>query len=222
MSYEVKPFILSLKNETISAELYEPATTKAIYVFAHGAGTNMHHKFMKDLAVELASLQIATLRYNFLYTEQMKKRPDVPAVAHQAVAAAIAKAHALFPTLPLIAGGKSFGGRMTSQYISANPLPCVSGLAFVGFPLHPAGKPGVDRAEHLAAIKIPMLFLQGTNDALATWNLISEVCATLPQATLAAFEGADHSFKAGKKNLIPELAMKIQEWIERYAGINAA
>ncbi len=222
MSYEVKPFILSLKNETISAELYEPATTKAIYVFAHGAGTNMHHKFMKDLAVELASLQIATLRYNFLYTEQMKKRPDVPAVAHQAVAAAIAKAHALFPTLPLIAGGKSFGGRMTSQYISANPLPYVNGLAFVGFPLHPAGKPGVDRAEHLAAIKIPMLFLQGTNDALATWNLISEVCATFPQATLAAFEGADHSFKAGKKNLIPELAIKIQEWIERHAGINPA
>ncbi|MCE7863835.1 MAG: alpha/beta hydrolase [Bacteroidetes bacterium CHB5] len=214
MPYEVNPFILSLKNETISAELYEPATTKAVYVFAHGAGTNMHHKFMKDLAVELASLQIATLRYNFLYSEQMKKRPDVPAVAHQAVAAAIAKAHALFPKLPLYAGGKSFGGRMTSQYISANPLPYVSGLILVGFPLHPAGKPNVDRAEHLAVIKIPMLFLQGTNDALATWDLITEVCAAHPKATLAAFEGADHSFKAGKKNLIPELAEKIRGWIE--------
>jgi len=174
----------------------------------------MHHKFMNDMAEELASLKIATLRYNFLYTEQMKKRPDVPAVAHQAVAAAIAKAHALFPKLPLYAGGKSFGGRMTSQYISANPLPYVSGLILVGFPLHPAGKPSIDRAEHLAVIKIPMLFLQGTNDALATWDLITEVCATLPQATLAAFEGADHSFKAGKKNLIPELATKIHQWIE--------
>lgn len=214
MTYETKSFTLSIKNETISAELYQPPKAKAVYVFAHGAGTNMHHKFMKDLAAELASLQIATLRYNFLYTEQKKKRPDFPTIAHVAVAAAIAKAHELFPKLPLYAGGKSFGGRMTSQYISANPLPFVNGLAFVGFPLHPAGKPAIDRAEHLAAIKIPMLFLQGTKDALASWDLITAVCSKHPHATLAAFEGADHSFKSGKKNLIPELVEKINGWIE--------
>lgn len=214
MAFEIKSFILPAKNETISAELYQPPKAKAIYVFAHGAGTNMHHKFMKDLAVELASLQIATLRYNFLYTEQKKKRPDFPAIAHVAVAAAITKAHELFPKLPLIAGGKSFGGRMTSQYISANPLPFVNGLAFVGFPLHPAGKPAIDRAEHLADIKIPMLFLQGTKDALASWDLITGVCSKHPNATLAAFEGADHSFKAGKKNLIPEIAAKLNDWMD--------
>lgn len=214
MAFEIKSFILPAKNETISAELYQPPKAKAIYVFAHGAGTNMHHKFMKDLAVELASLQIATLRYNFLYTEQKKKRPDFPAIAHVAVAAAITKAHELFPKLPLIAGGKSFGGRMTSQYISANPLPFVNGLAFVGFPLHPAGKPAIDRAEHLATIKIPILFLQGTKDALASWDLITGVCSKHPNATLAAFEGADHSFKAGKKNLIPEIAAKLNDWMD--------
>lgn len=214
MAFEIKSFILPVKNETISAELYQPSKAKAIYVFAHGAGTNMHHKFMKDLAVELASLQIATLRYNFLYTEQKKKRPDFPAIAHVAVAAAITKAHELLPKLPLIAGGKSFGGRMTSQYISANPLPFVNGLAFVGFPLHPAGKPAIDRAEHLATIKIPILFLQGTKDALASWDLITEVCSKHPLATLAAFEGADHSFKAGKKNLIPEIAAKLNDWMD--------
>ncbi|MCW5909643.1 MAG: dienelactone hydrolase family protein [Cyclobacteriaceae bacterium] len=213
MDFEIKSFILPVKTETISAELYQPTTTKAVYVFAHGAGTDMHHKFMKDLAAELASLQVATLRYNFLYSEQKKRRPDFPAVAHLAVAAAIAKAHELFSTLPLIAGGKSFGGRMTSQYIAANPLPFVSGLAFVGFPLHPAGKPATERATHLSGIKIPMLFLQGTKDALATWELITEVCSTLSTATLVPFEGADHGFKAGKKNLVPEIAEEINNWI---------
>jgi uncharacterized protein len=212
--FEIEIYSLPInKTELVSAEVYRPAKSKAIYVFAHGAGTNMHHKFMKDLAAELATLEVATLRYNFLYTELKKNRPDFPAVAHQAVAAAIIKAHELFPKLPLIAGGKSFGGRMTSQYISANPLPHIAGLTFVGFPLHPAGKPATDRADHLAAIEIPMLFLQGTKDALATWDLLTKVCATLPTATLVPFEGADHSFKAGKKNLVPEIAEKISAWI---------
>jgi len=153
MTFETIPYTLALnKTETVSAELYRPSVSaelyrpsqsKSIFAFAHGAGTNMHHKFMKDLAAELAVHQIATLRYNFLYTELNKKRPDFPAVAHQAVAAAIAKAHELFPKLPLYAGGKSFGGRMTSQYLSAQDLPYVKGLVFVGFPLHPAGKPGI-------------------------------------------------------------------------------
>jgi uncharacterized protein len=212
--FEIETYSLPInKTELVSAEVYQPTKTKAIYVFAHGAGTNMHHKFMKDLAVELASLEVATLRYNFLYTELKKNRPDFPAVAHQAVAAAIAKAHQLFPKLPLIAGGKSFGGRMTSQYVSANPLLHLTGLAFVGFPLHPAGKPATDRADHLAAIKIPMLFLQGIKDALAELLLIEQVSKKLKTSTLITFEGADHSFKAGKKNLIPEIAVKISEWI---------
>lgn len=216
MNFTTELYTLAInKTETVSAELYRPASAKAVYVFAHGAGTNMHHKFMKELAAELATHQIATLRYNFLYTELQKKRPDVPAVAHQAVAAALTKAHELFPTLPVLAGGKSFGGRMTSQYIAANPIPFVSGLVFAGFPLHPAGKPATDRADHLTAIKIPMLFLQGTKDTLATWALITDVTSKLPAAALVPFEGADHGFKAGKKNLIPEIAGKINEWVLR-------
>lgn len=199
--------------DSVSAELYLPQKPIAILVFAHGAGTNMHHKFMKELAAALALHQIATLRYNFLYTELKKKRPDFPAVAHKAVAAAIAKAHELFPKLPLYAGGKSFGGRMTSQYMSAQDLPYVRGLVFVGFPLHPAGYPGIERAEHLNTVKQPLLFLQGSRDALAEWSLIEKVCEKLSTATLIRFENADHSFKSGKLDLIPELAAKINGWI---------
>jgi uncharacterized protein len=199
----------------ISAEVYSEENAKAIYVFAHGAGTNMHHTFMKELAAELANHQIATLRYNFLYSEQKKKRPDFPAVAHQAVAAAIAKAHELFAKVPLVAGGKSFGGRMTSQYLSENAPDFVKGIVLVGFPLHPAGKPSIDRSTHLDKIKIPMLFLQGTRDALAEWHLIEQVTKKLPTSTLAKFEGADHSFKVARQNLIPALATKINLWIEK-------
>jgi len=199
----------------ISAEVYSEENSKAIYVFAHGAGTNMHHSFMKELAGELAHHQIATLRYNFLYSEQKKKRPDSPAVAHQAVAAAIAKAHELFPRLPLIAGGKSFGGRMTSQYLSEHAPDFVKGIVFVGFPLHPAGKPSVDRAIHLDKIKIPILFLQGTRDTLAEWSLIEPICQKLPSALLIKLEGADHSFKASKRNLLPVLGTEINTWIEK-------
>jgi len=207
--------ILLPSGNLISAEVYSEENSKATYVFAHGAGTNMHHAFMKELSVELANHHIATLRYNFLYSEQKKKRPDFPAVAHQAVAAAIAKAHELFPKLPLIAGGKSFGGRMTSQYLSENAPDFVKGIAFVGFPLHPAGKPSIDRAIHLEKIKIPMLFLQGTRDALAEWNLIEQVTKKMPSSTLAKFEGADHSFKVARQNLIPALASEINAWIEK-------
>lgn len=199
----------------ISAEVYSEENAKAIYVFAHGAGTNMHHAFMKELAAELANHQIATLRYNFLYSEQKKKRPDFPAVAHQAVAAAIAKAHELFAKVPLVARGKSFGGRMTSQYLSENAPDFVKGIVLVGFPLHPAGKPSIDRSTHLDKIKIPMLFLQGTRDALAEWHLIEQVTKKLPTSTLAKFEGADHSFKVARQNLIPALATKINLWIEK-------
>lgn len=214
MSFTVAAHTIKVSpTDSVSAEVYLPEKSIAILVLAHGAGANMHHKFMKDLAAELAALNIATLRYNFLYMELKKKRPDFPAVAHKAVAAAIAQAHELFPKLPLYAGGKSFGGRMTSQYISTNDIPYVKGLVFVGFPLHAAGNPGLERADHLNTIKQPMLFLQGSRDALAEWPLIEKVCKKLSKATLTRFENADHSFKSGKLNLIPELAGKISQWI---------
>jgi predicted alpha/beta-hydrolase family hydrolase len=201
-------------TESTSAEIYYPENPKAIYVFAHGAGAGMHHTFMKELSSELANHGIATLRYNFLYMEQKKKRPDFPAVAHQAVAAAITKAHELFPDAPVFAGGKSFGGRMTSQYLAKHPIEFVKGIVFVGFPLHPAGKPAIERAEHLKDISIPMLFLQGTRDTLTELNLITEVTQSLPTAALIKLEGADHSFKAGKQKLIPVLAHEINAWVE--------
>ena len=139
-------------------------------------------------------------------------RPDVPAIAHKTIKAAINKSHELFPTLPLFASGKSFGGRMSSQFVSKNPS-FAKGLIFFGFPLHPLGKPSVDRAEHLKNIKIPMLFIQGTRDELAEWSLIESVTNSLLQATLCKMEGADHAFKAGKQNLIPVIASSTKDWI---------
>jgi uncharacterized protein len=214
MSITISNHIIQLNDkDTISAEVYEPVSSKAIFVFAHGAGAGMNHIFMKELSQALASHQIATLRYNFLYTEQKKKRPDFPPVAHKAVAGAIDKAAELFPKLPLFAGGKSFGGRMTSQYLSSHVVPLVRGIIFVGFPLHPMGKPSTERAEHLRNIKIPMLFLQGTKDTLAEWNLIEGECASLPTSTLIKLEGADHAFKMAKQKAIPILAAEINNWV---------
>lgn len=201
-------------NVTVSVEVITPETTKAVYVFAHGAGAGMNHAFMKSLSEELATFGIATFRYNFLYMEQKKKRPDFPALAHQAIAAAIDKTCQLFPNVPLFAGGKSFGGRMTSQYLSANPVD-VKGIVFVGFPLHPAGKPAIDRADHLEKINVSMLFLQGTRDTLAELSLIESVTQKLPTATLIKLEGADHSFKVPRQNLLPKLAEEISHWIDR-------
>jgi hypothetical protein len=164
-------------------------------VFAHGAGAGMTHSFMEAFANGLCERGIASLRYQFPYMEKGSKRPDPPAVAQAAVRAAIAKAAGVFPGLALIAGGKSFGGRMTSQAQATAPLPGVRGLAFAGFPLHPAGKPSTDRADHLARIDIPMLFLQGTRDGLAEVTLIEGVVKRLgPPATLHLADGADHSF----------------------------
>jgi hypothetical protein len=185
----------------------------ALFVFAHGAGAGMNHPFMTTLSKALASQGIGTFRFNFPFTEQKKKRPDVPAVAHKTIEVVIQKAKELFPGTPVFAGGKSFGGRMTSQYLSKPDSEKVQGVIFVGFPLHPPGNPSIDRAEHLQTVQVPMLFLQGTRDALATWELINQVTHALPQAVLLKFEGADHSFKAGKQNLIPQLAEDINRWI---------
>ena len=188
-------------GETVSALLIRPQQPRACYVFAHGAGAGMAYSSMEAIALGLGERRIATLRYQFPYMEKGSKRPDPPAVAHGAVRAAIAEAGRCCPSLSLIAGGKSFGGRMTSQAQALSPLPGVRGLAFLGFPLHPAGKPSTDRAKHLADVKIPMLFLQGTRDALAELNLLEPVVKGLaPRATLHLLKDADHSFHVLKSS----------------------
>jgi uncharacterized protein len=194
-----KTLSLTVGDSKVSAKCFIPVKATCILTLAHGAGAGMDHSFMVTLSQALADKGIATMRFNFPFAEHKKGRPDPPAVAHQTIEAALARAQELFPDLPLFAAGKSFGGRMSSQYLSANPNKAVKGLIFYGFPLHPAGKPGTERADHLKDIKIPMLFLQGSKDALATWDLIEPVCDKLKKATLIRLEGADHSFKAGKK-----------------------
>lgn len=198
-----------------------PANAHAAYVFAHGAGAGMTHKSMSAIAEGLAARGVATLRYNFLYMERGSKRPDSPALAHQAVRAAVVKANELAPRLPLFAGGKSFGGRMTSQAQALSPLQDVRGLIFFAFPLHPAGKPGNERAAHLNEVTIPMLFLQGEKDALASLDLLEPVVSRLGQrATLQLFPDADHSFhvpaKTGRKDavVLSDILDCAAAWIE--------
>lgn len=182
-------------NQSVSGLLTAPRSARAAFVFAHGAGAGMQHRFMDAVADGLAERGISVLRYQFLYTEQGSRRPDPPALAQRIVRAAVAHAAGCLPDLPLVAGGKSFGGRMTSQAQAASPLPGVAGLVFLGFPLHPAGKPSTERAAHLARIEIPMLFLQGTRDALADNPLIAQVLEPLRViATLETIDDADHSF----------------------------
>ena len=204
--------------------LGQPAEPIACLVLAHGAGAGMDHPFMSDLAAALGARAIATLRFQFPYMEQGSKRPDRPAVAQVAVRAAVAEAAARLPGIALFAGGKSFGGRMTSQAQAASPLPDVRGLVFAGFPLHPAGKPAAERAVHLEQVALPMLFLQGTRDALADLPLIRQTVERLgSRATLHVVEGADHSFhvpaRAGRNaaEVIGELAGVTAGWIEELA-----
>jgi hypothetical protein len=179
----------------VSGLLDKPPRARACYVLAHGAGAGMEHPFMQTVAADLAQRGIATLRYQFPYMERGSKRPDPPQLAQAAVRAAVMEAERLVPGLPLFAGGKSFGGRMTSQAQAAAPLPHVRGLIFLGFPLHPAGRPSRDRAKHLSDVHVPMLFLQGSRDALAALDELRPVCATLgARATLKVFADADHSF----------------------------
>jgi predicted alpha/beta-hydrolase family hydrolase len=181
--------------DLVTSILLRPEPAHACYVFAHGAGAGMRHPFMTAFAQGLAERGIATLRHQFAYMDQGSKRPDPPAVAHVAVRAAVAEASRRCPDLPLFAGGKSFGGRMTSQAQAKAPLPGVRGLVFVGFPLHPAGKPAIERAGHLDDVQCPMLFLQGTRDELADVGLVKSVVGRLGErATLALFDDADHSF----------------------------
>ncbi len=197
---------------SVSAEYIIPAKCNCIITLAHGAGAGMNHPFMTSLASSLAEQDIGTLRFNFPFTEHKKGRPDVPAVAHKTIEAAINNAHETFPSLPLFASGKSFGGRMSSQYLSIHQHPAIKGIIFYGFPLHPPGKPSTERADHLKEVKVPMLFLQGTKDELATLSLVEKVCSSLALATLIKIEGANHAFKAGKQNIIPMLAAFTKDW----------
>src|SRR5688500_11682129 len=183
------------ESSSVSGLLDMPANARACFVFAHGAGAGMHHASMASVAADLSEQGIATLRYQFPYMERGSRRPDPPALCHATVRAAVAEATRRAPGLALVAGGRSFGGRMTSQAQAAARLPGVRGLAFLAFPLPPAGQPPAERAKHLFEIKIPMLFLQGTRDPLADLMLLRQLCAQLGgRATLELFEGADHSF----------------------------
>ncbi len=208
-------------SRRVSALLCAPRDARACYVLAHGAGAGMRHPFLAAIADALAARGIATLRYQFPYMEQGSKRPDVPAVAHATVRAAVDEAARAAPGVALIAGGKSFGGRMTSQAQAATPLPGVRGLAFLGFPLHPAGKPSDERAAHLADVRVPMLFLQGTRDDLATLSLLRPVVARLGAAArLELFDDADHSFHVRARSrrtdvdVLAALADSLAAWID--------
>ena len=193
------------ESRRVSALFQLPPAATACFVLAHGAGAGMEHPSMAAIAAELATRKIATLRYQFPYMERRSRRPDPPPICHETVRAAVAEAARLAPGLVLIAGGRSFGGRMTSQAQAIKPLPGVKGLAFIGFPLHPAGKPSAERAEHLRDVKVPMLFLQGTNDELASLELLQPLIERLgARATLKLLQDADHSFhvpaRTGRKD----------------------
>lgn len=194
-------FIASKSSGEVSALVTLPPELRALYVLAHGAGAGMSHPFLESVAIGLASRGIGTFRYQFPYMESGGARTDPPAIATATVRSAVAAAAREVPDVPLYAGGKSFGGRMTSMAQAQEPLPGVLGLIFLGFPLHAAGKPDDSRAAHLREIEIPMLFLQGTRDALADLKLLRPICKKLGRAvTLHELEGADHSFHVPKKS----------------------
>jgi predicted alpha/beta-hydrolase family hydrolase len=196
MKTTAQPLTITLESGSRVSALLQPADdARACYVLAHGAGAGMEHPFMAAIANGLAERGIATLRYQFPYMEQRSKRPDSPKVAHATVRAAVEEAARRFPNVPLFAGGKSFGGRMTSQAQAGAPLAGVRGLIFLGFPLHAAGRPSDERGAHLAEVRIPMVFLQGTRDALADLSLLKPLVEGLgKRATLTLFQDADHSF----------------------------
>jgi predicted alpha/beta-hydrolase family hydrolase len=220
MTIDAEPLRIAVRDDLeVSARLLRPAGARACYVLAHGAGAGMEHPSMRAVATGLQSLGLATLRYQFPYMESGSRRPDPPPLCHATVRAAVAAAARLAPGLPLIAGGRSFGGRMTSQAQSLAPLAGVRGLAFLSFPLHPAGKPSQQRAEHLAKVSIPMLFLSGSRDALAERALLEALVARLgARATLSLVEEADHSFhvpaRSGRSDaqVLSEVLARLATW----------
>jgi uncharacterized protein len=216
---------LDVGTTTVSALLLTPGDPRAIYVFAHGAGAGMEHPFMSQMSLALAERGIATLRYNFPFMDGKRGRLDPKPVLHASVRAATRLAAAELPGVPIIAGGKSMGGRMTSEAQAGEPLPDVRGLVFVGFPLHPPGKRSTERADHLANVELPMLFLQGTRDALADLELLGKVLEGLgTRATLHVLDGADHGFHVLKSSgrsdqeVIEELADRFVDWLPKAMG----
>ena len=206
---------------TVSALIVVPAKPRAVFVFAHGAGAGMEHPFMNDFSAALATRGIGTLRYNFPYMERGSRRPDAPALCHATVRAAVKLARRRWPRVCLIAGGKSFGARMTSQAQAAEPMPGVNGLAFVGFPLHPPKRPSITRGAHLSDVRIPMLFLQGTRDDLADLKRLRPVIKKLgTRAVLKPVEHADHGFHVLKRSgrsdedVMTELADAFVAWAQ--------
>ncbi|MBX7125988.1 MAG: alpha/beta fold hydrolase [Cyclobacteriaceae bacterium] len=197
----------------VSVEIDAPDQPGALVVLAHGAGAGMHHAFMKSLALELTARNFAVIRFNFPFTEAGRFRPDSPAVAIQAIDAVAHYAAVRFPKLPFFLTGKSFGGRMASHWALNAAIP-VTGLVFYGFPLHPANKPDTRRAAHLPQIQVPMLFVQGTKDALAEPTLLSEVVGRLPNARLEWIEGADHGFLLRKQMQVQVLADLTASWCQ--------
>lgn len=221
-----KPLTIAVGNDIeVSGLLQMPQPARACYVLAHGAGAGMTHPFMAAAALGLTEHGIATLRYQFPYMERGSKRPDAPKLAQATVRGAVAAAQAALPKLSLIAGGKSFGGRMTSQAQAAAPLPGVRGLAFLGFPLHAAGRPSAERGEHLFDVQVPMLFLQGTRDALASLDELQPLCKKLGRrATIKLVADADHSFhvpaRSGRKDaeVFGELLDALADWVNGLIG----
>ena len=217
-----QPVTITIDGERkVSGLLQSAREARACYVLAHGAGAGMTHPFLADIAQGLSQRGITTLRYQFPYMEQGSRRPDAPKLAQATVRAAVMEASGLVPELPLFVGGKSFGGRMSSQAQAASPLPGVRGLVFLGFPLHPPGKPSDQRAEHLFDVQIPMLFLQGSRDEFANLPLLQALIGRLGQrATLKLFADADHSFhvpaRTGRKDseVRTELMDVLAEWID--------
>jgi uncharacterized protein len=212
------------ETRSVSGLYLGPTHARACYVLAHGAGAGMTHPFLEVLAEGLFESGVATLRYQFPFMEQRTKRPDPPVVAQATVRAAVAEAARLAPELTLVAGGRSFGGRMTSQAQAAAQLPGVRGLAFLGFPLHPAGRPSDERGKHLSDVQVPMLFVQGTRDALADLALLKALCDRLGRrASLRLFDDADHSFhvpaRSGRTDakVTVEIVRSVVEWIDLVA-----
>lgn len=219
MMQTAKRITIEISEEigSVSGLLIRPEDAICLLVLSHGAGAGMEHHFLESLAQALADHRVATLRFNFAYMEKGKGAPDRSKKAHPAIKAAIGAAESCADGLKILAGGKSFGGRMTSQVAALNELGPVQGIVYFGFPLHPTGKPGIERAAHLKEITLPQLFLQGTRDTLARFDLIEEVCAGLETAQLVKMEGGDHSFKTLKRS-----GISAEEVMEKLASETAA
>jgi predicted alpha/beta-hydrolase family hydrolase len=226
LMFESKQVSIAAGTATVSGLTVIPAEARAGYVFAHGAGAGMQHAFMTAVAQELGEMGIATLRFQFPYMERGSKRTDPPGVCHATVRAAVDTASRLLPDVPLFAGGRSFGGRMSSQAQAEHALPGVRGLVFLGFPLHPAGRPDTARAAHLVQVNAPLLFIQGTRDELADLTLLEPLITQLtPRATLHLLQDADHAFhvpaRSGRKDaeVRTEALRAMSAWMDRVLAI---